>query len=38
MSSKQAQQAITAALEAIVPNQSHHLWKAIVSKLLEPQN
>ena len=33
-----AQQAITAALDEIAPNQLHHLWKAIVSKPLEPQN
>ena len=33
-----AQQAITAALNGIASNQPHLLWKAIVSKPLEPQN
>ena len=35
---RKARQAITAALDEIAPNQLHHLWKAIVSKPLEPQN
>ena len=35
---RKARQAITAALDEIAPNQLRHLWKAIVSKPLEPQN
>ena len=35
---RKARQAITAALDEIAPNKLHHLWNAIVSKPLEPQN
>ena len=35
---RKARQAVTAVLDEIAPNQLHHLWKAIASKPLEPQN
>lgn len=34
---RKTKQAINAVLEEVAPNQHHHLWKAIISKPLEPQ-
>ena len=34
---RETRQAITAFLEEVAPDQHHHLWKAIVSKPLDPQ-